>query len=82
MDNDHMLVHSATQVATHVRSFHLRYVLPKCMQYQRIFGYLLLITVRIDLTRFNTCDLTEGCSPKPWMFWFAPQPTKKLKQVK
>lgn len=34
----------------------------------------ILITVRIDLTRFNTCDLAEGCSPKPWMFWFAPQP--------
>jgi hypothetical protein len=36
----------------------------------------ILITVRIDRTRFNTCDLTDGCSPKPWMFWFAPQPMR------
>lgn len=69
-------LYSATQPAPRVWPFHQCCVYPDRMHYQRIFGYLLLITVRIDRTRFNACDLTEGCSPKPWMFWFAPQPTK------
>jgi hypothetical protein len=74
----HTPLHRATLTNRTFLIFHLYITKLKSgrMRHQRIFGYLLLITVRIDLTRFNVCDLTDGCSPKPWMFWFAPQPTK------
>ena len=36
---------------------------------------LLLITVLIDLTKFNICVFMPGCSPNP--LWSVPHPTER-----
>ena len=38
---------------------------------------LLLITVLIDLTKFNICVFMPGCSPNP--LWSVPHPTEREK---